>query len=143
MNENAPQKKGLVQEFKEFIATGDLMTVAVAFIMGLAIKAVIDSFVKDIFTGTVGLFIKCTDILDPATQKPSGKQDCSGLAGKAYKSLQWGNFANQVFTFLLTAVVVFLLVKVYTKVTRRSLVQGGPSDNDLLKGILDELKSKN
>jgi large conductance mechanosensitive channel len=143
MNENAPQKKGLIQEFKEFIATGDLMTVAVAFIMGLAIKAVIDSFVKDIFTGTVGLFIKCTDILDPATQKPSGKQDCSGLAGKAYKSLQWGNFANQVFTFLLTAVVVFLLVKVYTKVTRRSLVQGGPSDNDLLKGILDELKSKN
>ncbi len=143
MTENAPQKKGLIQEFKEFIATGDLMTVAVAFIMGLAIKAVIDSFVKDIFTGTVGLFIKCTDIIDPATQKPSGKQDCSGLAGKAYKSLQWGNFANQVFTFLLTAIVVFILVKVYTKVTRRSLAQDGPSDNDLLKGILDELKSKN
>ncbi len=143
MTENAPQKKGLIQEFKEFIATGDLMTVAVAFIMGLAIKAVIDSFVKDIFTGAVGLFIKCTDIIDPATQKPSGKQDCSGLAGKAYKSLQWGNFANQVFTFLLTAIVVFILVKVYTKVTRRSLAQDGPSDNDLLKGILDELKSKN
>lgn len=135
------EKKGLVQEFKEFIATGDLMSVAVAFIMGLAIKAVIDSFVKDIFTGAIGLFVKCTPILDPATGKPSGKQDCSGLAGKAYKTLLWGNFVNQLFTFVLTAIVVFMLVKAYKKITNRDLAQGGPSDNDLLQGILAELKA--
>jgi len=42
------EKKGLVQEFKEFLTTGDLMSIAVAFIMGLAVKGLIDSFVKDI-----------------------------------------------------------------------------------------------
>ena len=76
--------------------TGDLMSVAVAFIMGLAIKAVIDSFVKDIVTGTIGLFIKCQAVLDPADGKPAGKQDCSGLAGKAHKSVARGSFLNQV-----------------------------------------------
>ena len=135
------EKKGVIREFKDFIMTGDLMSVAVAFIMGLAIKAVIDSFVKDIVTGTIGLFIKCQAILDPATGKPTGKQDCSGLAGKAYKSVAWGSFLNQVVTFVLTAIVVFALVKVYKKTTKRTLAQDGPSDNDLLKGILDELKS--
>ena len=45
------EKKGLVQEFKEFLTTGDLMSIAVAFIMGLAVKGLIDSFVKDIWRG--------------------------------------------------------------------------------------------
>ena len=71
------EKKGLVQEFKEFLTTGDLMSIAVAFIMGLAVKGLIDSFVKDIFTGTIGLFVECKDILD-ATGKKIGS-DCSGL----------------------------------------------------------------
>ncbi|CAB4872499.1 unannotated protein [freshwater metagenome] len=135
------EKKGLIQEFKEFIMTGDLVSVAVAFIMGLAVKSVIDSFVKDIFTGTIGLFIKCQEILDPVTGAATGKKDCSGLAGRAYKSLAWGSFVNQLITFVLTALVVFAMVKVYNKATKRDLTQGGPTDNDLLKGILEELKS--
>ena len=61
-----PEKKGLIQEFKEFVTTGDLMSIAVAFIMGLAVKGLIDSFVRDIFTGTIGLFVKCNDIVDAA-----------------------------------------------------------------------------
>ena len=38
------EKKGFVQEFKEFLSTGDLMTIAVAFIMGLAVKSLITPF---------------------------------------------------------------------------------------------------
>ncbi len=105
------EKKSMVQEFKEFITTGDLMSVAVAFIMALAIKAVIDSFVKDIFTGVLGLFVKCEAILD-GTGKKIG-ENCSGLAGKAYK-----------------------------KMSGRQLAQDGPSDNDLLKEIRDSLKNR-
>lgn len=134
------QKKSMVQEFKEFITTGDLMSVAVAFIMALAIKAVIDSFVKDIFTGVLGLFVKCEEILD-ATGKKIG-EDCSGLAGKAYKSVGWGNFVNSLINFVLIAFVVFMLVKAYKKASGRQLAQDGPSDNDLLKEIRDSLKNR-
>lgn len=135
------EKKGLVQEFKEFLTTGDLMSIAVAFIMGLAVKGLIDSFVKDIFTGTIGLFVDCDDIKD-ATGKVTG-QDCSGLAGKAYKSLAWGNFLNSVINFVIIAFVVFWIVKVYKKATKRSLAQDGPSEVDLLTEIRDELRSRN
>ena len=134
------EKKGLIQEFKEFIATGDLMSIAVAFIMGAAVKAVIDSFVGDIFTGVLGLFVKCTDIpnADGTTTK-----NCSGLAGKAYKSIGWGNFVNSVITFIIIAFVVFMLVKAYKKMTKRELAQDGPTDNALLMEIRDLLRARN
>ena len=135
------EKKGLIQEFKEFIATGDLMAIAVAFIMGAAVKAVIDSFVGDIFTGVLGLFVKCTDILD-ADGKVTGK-NCSGLAGKAYKSIGWGNFVNSVITFIIIAFVVFMLVKAYKKMNRREEAQEGPTDNALLTEIRDLLRARN
>src|SRR5436190_15816221 len=89
-----PRKKGLWGEFREFLTTGDLVSIAVAFVMGLAVKALIDSFVKDIFMGAIGLAVKCKPILD-ATGKKVG-DDCSGLVGKAYKSVAWGSFLNTV-----------------------------------------------
>lgn len=116
------------------------MSIAVAFIMGLAVKALIDSFVQDIFTGTIGLFVDCQDILD-GTGKKIG-QDCSGLAGKAYKSLAWGNFLNSVINFVIMVFVVFWIVKVYKKATKRQLATDGPTEVDLLTEIRDQLKSR-
>lgn len=135
-------KKGLVQEFKEFIVTGDLMTIAVAFIMGVAVKALIDSFVNDIVMGAIGLMVKCTDIKD-AEGVPTGKKDCTGIAGKAYETLKWGSFLNQVVVFLLTALAVFGLVKFYRAATKRDLSTAGPTQVDLLTEIRDELKARN
>ncbi|MEI6496877.1 MAG: MscL family protein [Actinomycetota bacterium] len=137
----APEKKGLFQEFKDFIATGDLMTIAVAFIMGVAIKAVIDSFVNDIVMGIIGLAVKCEDIKD-AAGKSTGKKDCTGIAGKAYETVKWGSFINQIVVFLLTALAVFALIKFYRAATKRELAVGGPSEVDLLTEIRDELRSR-
>jgi large conductance mechanosensitive channel len=133
-------KKGLIAEFKDFIATGDLMSIAVAFIMGAAIKAVIDSFVGDIVTGLIGIVVPCKDITKAdGTVVPKG--DCSGIAGKKWKSVGWGNFINEVIKFLIIAFVVFMLVKAYKKMTNKALAQDGPSTNDLLAEIRDSLKS--
>jgi len=134
------EEKGLVQEFKEFLTTGDLMSIAVAFIMGLAVKGLIDSFVKDIFTGTIGLFVKCTEFIDQVTGKVT--RDCSGLTGKAYKTLAWGSFLNAVINFVIMAFVVFWIVKVYKKATKRQLATDGPSEVDLLTEMRDQLKAR-
>ena len=134
--------KGLVQEFKEFLATGDLMTIAVAFVMGAAVKAVIDSFTADIFTGILGLFVKCTPILD-AAGKETGEKNCSGLAGKAYKSIGWGNFVNSVINFIIIGFVVFMLVKAYNKMRPpKEAAPAGPSEVELLTEIRDALKNR-
>jgi large conductance mechanosensitive channel len=135
------EKKGLIQEFKDFIAGGDLMSIAVAFIMGAAVKAVIDSFVGDIFSGIIGLFVPCKDILNADGSVKTAKGDCSGLTGKAWKSVKWGSFINQLINFLIISFVVFMLVKAYKKMTSKSLAQDGPSTNDLLAEIRDSLKS--
>jgi large conductance mechanosensitive channel len=133
-------KNGWWAEFKEFATAGDLMSIAVAFIMGLAVKGLIDSFVKDIFMGTIGLVVDCTDVTD-ATGKVVG-QDCTGLAGKAYKSLAWGNFLNSIINFLLVVFVVFWIVRVYKRATKRQLAQDGPTEVDILTEIRDELRAR-
>jgi large conductance mechanosensitive channel len=137
-------KQGLIAEFKEFILTGDLMSIAVAFIMGAAVKAVIDSFVKDIFTGVLGLFGKCKDVTDAVTKEVT--QSCVGIQDKKWKTVGWGSFLNNVINFLIIAAVVFLLVKAYKKATSRKLaseIAAGPSPEEtLLTEIRDLLKTR-
>lgn len=138
----APEKKSLIGEFREFIMTGDLMKIAVAFIMGAAVKQLIDSFVNDIMMGAVGLLVPCKDVLDE-TGAATGAKDCTGIAGKAYKSVAYGSFLNEIVVFLLTATAIFVLVKVYQSATDRNIAPGGPTTNDLLKDIRDELRARN
>ena len=135
----AVAKKGLIQEFKEFIATGDLVKIAVAFIIGGAIATVVTSFVKNIAMGIVGLFVKCTDITDA---KGDVTKVCSGLVGKGWKSVKYGDFLNDVVTFLIIAIVIFLLVKAYRKMVPETVEEAGPSETDLLTEIRDSLKAR-
>lgn len=135
------EKKSLVQEFKEFIATGDLVKIAVAFILGGAISAVVASFVKNIAMGVVGLFVSCKDIVD-AKGEVVGK-NCSGLVGKGWRSVLWGDFLNDLVGFVLIAIVIFLLVKAYRKmVPEKPEAPAGPSEVELLTEIRDSLRSR-
>ena len=131
-------KKGLLQEFKEFIASGDLMSFAVAFIMAALVKDLISSFIDNIFNGILGLFLgnKCS--IDEATKK----QICKTFSDLNWRTINYGAFLNQVVTFVVTGFVVFMIVKAYKKMTGRGLAQDGPTDNDLLKDIRDELRSQ-
>ncbi len=133
------ESKGLLAEFKAFIATGDLMTIAVAFIMAGIIKDLVQSFINDIFMGVVGLIVGCKDIM--VDGKAVGK-DCTGVAGKAYKTMKYGSFINQAVVFIVTAFIVFMLVKVYKKMTKRGLSTDGPSEVDLLTEIRDSLRAR-
>ena len=133
-------KKGMLAEFKDFIMTGDLVSIAVAFIMAGAVAKVIDSFVKDIALGIVGLFSKCKDVL--VDGKATGEKVCSSIADRHYKTVGWGSFINTVINFLILAAVVFLLVKAYKKARPdKPAAPAGPTDNELLTEIRDSLRS--
>ena len=136
-NTDTPTKKsgGLFSEFKEFVLTGDLMTIAVAFIMAVLIKDVITSFIDNIFNGVLGLFVgDCTENPD------TGKTVCEVFSDQSWKGIQYGAFLNTLFTFVVTAFVVFMLIKVYRKATGRGLATDGPGTNDILVEIRDELR---
>ena len=90
--------KNFVKEFKEFIAKGNVMTMAVGIIIGGAFTAIINSLVADV----IGLII--------------GGKDFSAMSfGIGDAQIMYGNFINAIITFLLTAIVLFFIVKAFNK----------------------------
>lgn len=94
--------KGFVEEFKKFIMRGNVMDMAIGVIIGGAFTAIVTSLNKDIISPLLAVF---------------GGVDFSHLQvvlgeGEEPPILMYGNFITAVINFLITAFVIFLLVKV-------------------------------
>lgn len=90
--------KKFFDEFKKFIAQGNVMDMAVGIIIGSAFTAIVTSLVEDILT----------PIITMATKDINFKE-------LNFHGLMYGNFINAVITFVLTAFVLFLIVKAMNK----------------------------
>ena len=93
--------KGIIAEFKKFILRGNVLDMAVGVIVGGAFTAIVTSLNKDILTPLLGIF---------------GGTDFSHLTltlgeGETAPVLAYGNFITAILNFLVTAVVIFFLVK--------------------------------
>ena len=97
----------LLKDFKAFLIQGNLITLAVAFVMGVAFAAVLTSFVSDIITPIIGAIF--------------GKSDFSDLTFTIHKSLfRYGAFITALITFVsIAAAVFFFIVKPYEMITAR------------------------
>ena len=101
----------MIRDFKEFALKGNLLELAVAFILGVAFSAVVTSFIEDVLMNLIAAVI--------------GKPDFSGLTFELGDGvIRYGAFLTALVTFLLIALVLFLLVKaaqraVPEKVTER------------------------
>jgi large conductance mechanosensitive channel len=94
----------MLKEFREFIMRGNLIEIAVAFIMALAFAAVVASFVEDIVTPIIAAIFGAPDFNDL-------RIDIGDSA------ITYGNFLNALFTFVIVAFVMFLIVKAYNRVS--------------------------
>lgn len=98
--------KKFIKEFKEFIAKGNVMTMAVGIIIGSAFTAITTSLVNDIITPLLGIII--------------GGIDFSGISltiGDA--QIMFGNFIQAVINFFLTAFALFLMIKAMNRLQRK------------------------
>ena len=94
--------KKFMKEFKAFIARGDVMSMAVGIIIGGAFTAIVNSLVSDIITPIIGMI--------------TGGIDFTGVClsvGEA--NIMLGNFIQAVIVFLITAFVVFLMMKTFNR----------------------------
>lgn len=101
--------KGLIAEFRKFITRGNVMDMAVGVIVGGAFTAIVTSLNQDILTPILAVF---------------GGTDFSYLTvtlgkGEDAPVLNYGNFLTSVINFLITALVIFLLIKLINKVSDR------------------------
>ena len=120
----------LYDEFKEFVTKGDLVEIAVGFVVGTAFAAVTLSFNK----GVVMAFIVAV------FGKPSF-DDLKLKLGHGY--ILYGTFLTALLNFLVVALVMFFVVKAYSVLRREKAQEKGPDQTELLTQIRDLLAQQN
>ncbi|RAV71792.1 large conductance mechanosensitive channel protein MscL [Aerococcus mictus] len=122
----------MLQEFKNFIAKGNVIELAVGVVMGTAFTAIVNSLVKDILTPLLGIILGNIDLSAYSIE----------VAGATFGV---GNFVNAIISFLLIALVLFFIVKAFShfKHEEKKVEEAKPSNEEvLLTEIRDLLKNK-
>lgn len=103
------EKKGgkFINEFKEFISRGSVMDMAVGVIVGGAFTAIVNSLVDDIIMPIIGIITGGIDFSSLAFTIKLPEE----LGDVAPATVNYGLFIQNIINFLLTALVIFLLVK--------------------------------
>ncbi len=119
----------MLQEFKDFISKGNLVELAVAFVVAAAFGALITSFIDNIVMAIIGAIV--------------GKPSFDALEFKIGKGVvRYGAFLTTLVNFLIIAFVVFLAVKAYNKF-KKDAPPAAPSSTDaLLMEIRDGLRAR-
>jgi large conductance mechanosensitive channel len=123
----------MLSEFKEFIAKGNVMDLAVGVIIGAAFQRIVDSLVTDVIMPVVGLAMGGTDFTNMFTVLRDGVKAAGPYASLAEAKaagatvIAYGAFVNQVIQFLILAWVVFLMVKAVNRMRRTPPVTPPPS----------------
>ena len=129
--------KKFMTEFKAFIAKGDVMSMAVGIIIGGAFTAIVQSLVNDVITPLLGIIM--------------GGINFTGIVVSVGEAqLLVGNFIQAIIFFLLTALVLFFILKAFNSFKKKEEEKPAapaeppapPADVQLLTEIRDLLKNK-
>jgi len=130
----------MLKEFREFIARGNVMDLAVGIIIGAAFTAIVNSMVEDLINPIIGLIIGGVDFSDFVLRFGEGEHSAT---------IRYGAFITSVINFLIIAWVVFLLVKGVNRA--RAIVEpaetpeaapAGPTQEEVLVEIRDILRAE-
>ena len=143
----------MVKEFKEFIAQGNALDLAIGVILGAAFGVVVTSLVNDVLMQIIGaifgqpsfdnISIHWGEQLDGAAAEAASKAH-PGVDKLYEHQIYIGTFVTKVILFLIIAFVVFLIVKAVNKTKRpkAEATPAGPSEVDLLTEIRDALAKR-
>jgi large conductance mechanosensitive channel len=102
----------MLKEFKEFVARGNVIDLAVAVVIGAAFGKIITSLVEGVIMPPIGLLLGKADFsnlfIDLSSQNPASLADAKA---KGIPVIAYGAFLNDVISFTIIAFVVFMVVK--------------------------------
>ena len=144
----------MLSEFKDFIAKGNVMDMAVGIIIGAAFTAIVSSLVADLINPIIGLFTGGLDFTNNYAvlggDVPAGASlEAAREAGASV--FAYGAFIMAIINFLIIAFVVFMLVRYVNKVKAAAEQPAeepapeetkGPTQEELLTEIRDALKAR-
>ncbi len=132
---------GIFSEFREFIARGNVIDLAVGVIIGASFNKIVDSLVNQVVMPPIGLL---TGGMDFSKLEWVLRADDPATKASELVAIQYGAFVNTLIQFLIVAWVIFLLVKGVNALRRQQEeAPAGPSPSEaLLTEIRDLLKTK-
>lgn len=147
------EKKGIIQEFKEFALQGNLFDMAVGVLIGGVFKDLVTSFTDNVIMPIIGIFTGGLDFSEWKIALPSLFEKLDPETGEPIRSyLNYGNFISSIISFLILAIVIFAMVKGMNKLRNMKKKEeeepapeapAEPSNEEkLLTEIRDLLKDK-
>lgn len=142
----------MLNEFKSFIAKGNVMDMAVGIIIGAAFTAIVTSLVGDLVNPIIAIFTGGIDF--SGWFYVLGAGECASVAAckeAGVSVFAIGNFVMAVINFLIVAFVVFMLVKMVNRIKEAAegekeeapAAPKGPTELDVLLEIRDQLAKQN
>jgi len=132
----------MLKEFREFIARGSVIDLAVGVVVGAAFTAIVNSLVTDILMPPLGLLLGGIDFSNFfVTLKGTGgypSLDAAKAAGAV--TLNYGQFINAVIRFLIVAFAIFVLVKQVNRIYRKPAAPPPPAEPPRQEVLLTEIR---
>ena len=143
--------KNLLKEFRDFIMTGNVVDLAVAVLLATAVGAVVTGFTEDIMMPVVGYFAGDMDFSDMKIILSEAQFNADGEETTPENAILYGKWINTIINLIIVGLVLFGIVKSYAKVRNLRKKEeeeaaeepAGPTTEELLAEIRDELKSQN
>jgi large conductance mechanosensitive channel len=139
---------GFIKEFKEFALKGNLVDIAIAFVMGGAFGKVVSAFTEKMVAPAIGLLTNGQDlkakkiILKKAVEEVRDPLGNIVVHAGTEVNLEWGYFVTTVIDFLIVAFVMFLIIKAINNLKKKEIPAPAAisTTDQLLTEIRDSLK---
>ena len=109
----------MIKEFKEFAMKGNLVDMAIAFVMGAAFAKVVSGFIDGMVMPVVGKLVAGVDFASLKYILSEAQIDASGKVIAAEASIKYGEFITIMIDFILVAVVMFMIIKAINKMKKK------------------------
>ena len=117
VKEMSGKSVSFLQDFKAFAMKGNVIDMAVGVIIGGAFGKIVTALVNDVIMPAIGLLIGGINFKDLKFTLSPEELNEAGEVVKAAVTLNYGNFLQQTFDFLIIAMSIFLVIKLITKVS--------------------------
>ena len=109
----------IIEEFKQFAMRGNVMDMAVGIIIGGAFGKIISSVVSDIIMPPIGLLVGGVNFTDLKITLKDQILDAAGVVLNPAVTINYGNFLQVIFDFLIIAFAIFMVIKMMNNLNRR------------------------